>query len=255
MRMYKIIIPLFGCLLFSCSSPEQKSSENHSSDPLLKSELADSTSDDLIQVEDTCQLEKDLIASGLVCVNSMCPAIKVDLRYSDTLNLVGEDMYGDLSRLYLHPEAAKKLCKAQELLFKEDSTLHLLVYDGVRPRRVQQMLWDKVDLPPSQKGKFVSNPKNTSLHNYGCAVDITIVRENGEVLDMGTNYDDTAILAHPDLEVFFLKEKQLTETHIQNRKLLRKVMQGAGFFGISSEWWHFNACTREFARANYKVIE
>ena len=33
--------------------------------------------------------------------------------------------------------------------------------------------------------KYVANPKKGSMHNYGIAVDITIVDANGNMLDMG----------------------------------------------------------------------
>ena len=32
-------------------------------------------------------------------------------------------------------------------------------------------------------------------------------------------------------------------------------MTGAGFRTVKSEWWHFNACTLEEARKQYKLIE
>ena len=39
-----------------------------------------------------------------------------------------------------------------------------------------------------------------------------------------------------------------------NRQLLRRVMYSAGFFGIQSEWWHFNACNKIYAKENFKRI-
>jgi D-alanyl-D-alanine dipeptidase len=37
--------------------------------------------------------------------------------------------------------------------------------------------------------------------------------------------------------------------------LLRKVMMRAGFNPITSEWWHFNACTKVYAAKNFVLIE
>jgi D-alanyl-D-alanine dipeptidase len=31
-------------------------------------------------------------------------------------------------------------------------------------------------------------------------------------------------------------------------------MREAGFHAIQTEWWHFNGVSKEFARANFKVI-
>lgn len=205
-------------------------------------------------IPDTTDLERSILAAGLVAVELIDNSILVDLKYSGTDNFMKEDVYGDFSRLYLQKEVAEKLSKAQNFLKEIDSTLSLLVYDGVRPRSIQQKLWDMVDLPDWEKGKFVSNPKNGSLHNYGAAVDLTIAK-NGVAIDMGSGYDDPEMISYPEKESYFLEQGLLTQEQIDNRKLLRKVMGKAGFFGIQTEWWHFNSCTRETAKSIYKIVE
>jgi D-alanyl-D-alanine dipeptidase len=72
---------------------------------------------------------------------------------------------------------------------------------------------------------------------------------------MGTPYDDTAALAYPELEAKFLANGSLTKEQVKNRQLLRRIMYGSGFFGIQTEWWHFNSCTRDSARAWYKLVD
>ena len=116
-------------------------------------------------------------------------------------------------------------------------------------------MWDTVKIPMAEKTKYLSNPKYGSLHNYGAAVDISIVDEKNIPLDMGTSYDFFGELAYPEKEQQMLREGKLTQQQIDNRKLLRAVMQKASFFNIQTEWWHFNSCTREFAAQNYKIIE
>ncbi|HLP10818.1 MAG TPA: M15 family metallopeptidase, partial [Flavobacteriales bacterium] len=105
------------------------------------------------------------------------------------------------------------------------------------------------------KIKFLSNPAFGSVHNYGAAVDLSICTKKGEELDMGTPYDDTASLAYPILESRFLQRGELTKEQLKNRQLLRSVMYKSGFFGIQTEWWHFNAMTRDVAAAKFKRIE
>jgi D-alanyl-D-alanine dipeptidase len=204
---------------------------------------------------DTCELEKKLIANGLVNITSVIPDIKIDLRYSTPKNFMKMDLYGDLERVYILPNVAQKLKLAQQALKKTDSTLSLLVFDCVRPLSVQKAMWDTVKMPVYKKIKFLSNPAFGSLHNYGAAVDISICTVSGKELDMGTPYDDTAALAYPTLEPKFLASGELTKKQFNNRQLLRKVMYKAGFFGIQTEWWHFNSCNREYAKATYKMID
>lgn len=203
---------------------------------------------------DTCELELNLIQNGLVNIETEIHGICIDVRYSGTQNFMKRDMYGNLNKVYLQKEVCDKLGKAQMLLKKHDSTLSLLVFDGVRPLHIQEQMWNEFKIPAWKKGKFLSNPAYGSLHNFGAAVDLTICDVQGKELDMGTPYDDTARLAYPELENYFLSNKMLTRQQVKNRQLLRNVMYGAGFFGIQTEWWHFNSCTRDMARQRYKCI-
>lgn len=107
----------------------------------------------------------------------------------------------------------------------------------------------------TDKQKYVANPKTGSIHNYGCAVDLSIVDENGKELDMGTPFDYFGDLAQPRFEKKFLEEGKLTRTQIKNRQLLRHVMQKSGFQGILSEWWHFNGYPRKYVKEHYTIIE
>jgi len=101
----------------------------------------------------------------------------------------------------------------------------------------------------------VANPKAGSIHNYGCAVDITISDMSGTRLDMGTPLDFFGELAQPRYEEKFLKEGKLTEEQVANRRLLRKVMYAAGFQGIKNEWWHFEAFDKKHIRKTYSIVE
>lgn len=200
-------------------------------------------------------LELDLIEAGLVDIQTIDATIYIDIKYSTTDNFMNMDLYGDFDKAYLQPDVAKKLSKAQQYLKEEFPEYSLLVYDGVRPRHVQQMMWDSLKLPFKEKTKFISNPKNGSIHNYGAAVDLTIINENKEILDMATPYDFIGKKAYPRLEQELLDKGEITQQQIDNRKLLRSVMKKAGFFGIQTEWWHFNSCKRSEAKLKYEVVE
>ncbi|MBC8046993.1 MAG: M15 family metallopeptidase [Fimbriimonadaceae bacterium] len=201
------------------------------------------------------KLEQALIDAGLVDIQTIEPGIKVELKYSTTDNFMKMDMYGDFTKAYLQPDVAEKLAKAYKLLKEKRPDYTLLVYDCVRPRSIQQMMWDSLKLPLEEKTKFISNPQNGSLHNYGAAVDLTICNKKGKALDMGTIYDYIGELARPELENRFLAEGKLTQQQVDDRKLLRAVMLDAGFKMIENEWWHFNSCSREEAKVKYKIIE
>ena len=200
-------------------------------------------------------LEQSLIDAGLSDINNLDHTILINLKYASTDNFMDTNIYGNLKHAYLQPEVAKSLVDAQLYLKSIDSSLTLLIYDAVRPRSVQQFMWDYLDLPVSEKIKFVSNPKNGSIHNYGSAVDLTIANTEGIPLDMGAKYDEIGKIAYPRLEKHYLKLGELTQQQINNRQLLRRVMKQAQFTGISTEWWHFNRYSRAKAKQLYEIVE
>ena len=194
--------------------------------------------------------------NGLVALNDIAPAILVDLKYRSTDNFMHKQLYHSIGKAYLVKEVAERLAKCQELLSKLKPGYHLLVYDATRPISVQQEMWESLDsIPYAERIKFVSNPKNGSLHNYGAAVDLTIANEKGETLDMGAGFDDIRLIAYPENEAHFLQTGELTAQHAENRRLLRKVMQSQGFRNLPTEWWHFNACSRNEAKKKYILIK
>lgn len=179
--------------------------------------------------------------------------LAIDLKYATTDNFVGQNMYGDFNKAYLHKQAAEKLSRAIRNLAAVNPKYKLVIYDALRPRSVQYVLWDKVK--GTDKQKYVANPKGGSIHNYGFALDISILDESGKPLDMGTSFDDFTDLAQPQLEQQFLKAGKLSERQIQNRQLLRKVMQDAGFIQLPVEWWHFDALPKTELKSRYRIVE
>lgn len=200
-------------------------------------------------------LEQKLIAMGLVNIQTLDSSIKVVLRYSTEDNFLHKNMYGELRNCYLQKEVAEKLVKAQKILKEKYPFYSLIVYDGVRPLSIQRMMWDELQVPEHIKEKYVSNPEVGSLHNYGCAVDVSIVNENGWEMDMGSPYDYFGELGHPAAEGRMLRDGKLTWRQYENRKLLREVMYAAGFTGITTEWWHFNGSSLKTAKEKYYIVE
>ena len=188
-------------------------------------------------------------------VQRLAPDIQVELKYATANNFLNQRLYFSIDRAYLQPDVAERLARVQKALSQKHPGYHLCIYDALRPVSVQQKMWDALDsLPPVERAKFVSNPKNLSLHNMGAAIDLTLTDPNGKALDMGAGFDDIRKIAYPCLEDSFLRTGQLTAAQIQNRLLLRNAMQAQGFRQLPTEWWHFNACSRPEAKRKYKVL-
>jgi D-alanyl-D-alanine dipeptidase len=176
---------------------------------------------------------------GLVNIQDSVPEVLVSLKYSSTDNFMKKDMYGTLLHCYLHPDVVKALKNVVNALKKKSNDLRLIIYDGARPRSVQQMMWDSISKVDHLK-KYVANPNEFSAHNYGLAVDITLCDTLGNPLDMGTPYDYFGEEANITNEKELVANKKISPTAYENRLLLRDVMTIAGFQTISSEWWHFS---------------
>lgn len=185
-------------------------------------------------------------------LNSL-PLVVVDLRYASTNNFMKKNVYGDFKETFLHEKAFAMLKKASEELDRRRPGYKLLVFDALRPRSVQRVLYSFVVGTPEEK--YVANPDKGGMHNFGFAVDLSIIDDKGKELDMGTPFDDFTDLSQPQLEAKFLAEGKITEQQIANRKLLREVMEKQGYKVLPHEWWHFDALPGDQVRKNYRIVE
>ncbi|MBP6055307.1 MAG: M15 family metallopeptidase [Cytophagaceae bacterium] len=193
---------------------------------------------------------------GLVEVSASAPGVLVELKYGTADNFMGRDVYGCLRHAYVQKPVLVMLQKAQATLEKKHPGYHLLIYDAARPLSIQWVLWNTLtQYPPAERQKYVADPKQHSIHNYGSALDLTVADASGKPLDMGTKYDFFGDLAYPSKEKQFLAAGKLSQKAYQNRLILREAMQSAGFMRIEFEWWHFNAFSRAEAKRRFPVVQ
>lgn len=152
--------------------------------------------------------------------------IVIDIKYATSDNFTKKQIY-PCGKCFLRPEATDRIVKAHKIL-KEKYGYGLKMFDCYRPRPAQQRLWDVVP-----NADYVTPPAKGSMHNKGLAVDLTIVDEKGKELDMGTPYDFFGKEAHTD-------NLSLPKHVLENRNILKSVMNEVGFKGIRTEWWHFS---------------
>ena len=192
---------------------------------------------------------------GLVDAQALSPEIQVELKYATADNFLGRDVYqGQIDRCWLQPEAAEMLKRASGFLRARDPTLRLHVYDCARPVSVQRQMWALVE--GTAQAPYVANPNRGagSIHNYGCAVDLTLADAAGAPLEMGTAFDHFGPEAEPVRELDLRVKGRLTAAQLANRLLLREVMARAGFLPLANEWWHFNCATPKETRRRFKRL-
>lgn len=198
--------------------------------------------------------EAAMRALGLVDIHDLDSTIAVKMIYAMPYNFMGRVLYHDVKKAFLLPELAEKVVAANRELKKLRPDANIIIYDAARPLAVQQEMWNMVK--GTEMDLYVANPeKRNGLHNYGAAVDVTIMDCTGNPLPMGSEYDYFGVEANTDKEEELLKSGRITIREYENRLLLRRVMTDQGLLTIQSEWWHFNLVTADVAREKYKIIE
>ena len=162
--------------------------------------------------------------SDFVLLKSLSTDFVFDMKYATPNNFLKQAVY-DCGDCYLRKSTAEALVKANAEFLKLGYRIKL--FDCYRPLAVQKKMW-KI-LPGTH---YVANPAKGSKHNRGAAVDLTLVDKDGNELDMGTPFD------------FFGKEAHHTCTTLpkkvlENRKLLKNILNKYNFKSIYSEWWHY----------------
>lgn len=165
-------------------------------------------------------------AAPLVDLAIVDPRIRIDLRYATSRNMVGVPLY-PVARALLRAPVAARLVVAQDELVARG--FGLKVWDAYRPLSVQRRLWEHLPDP-----KFIAPPARGSRHNRGTTVDVTLVDAAGADVDMPTDFDEFTPAAHR-------RCLTVAPRAARHRDLLDDAMRAAGFVGIESEWWHYDA--------------
>lgn len=163
--------------------------------------------------------------ADLIDVAKAIPDAVIDIRYATDDNFTGKTLY-PVARCKLRRAVVERLVKAAKALRTQDR--RLVIWDCYRPQSIQEQLWKLV---PDER--YVANPKKGSRHSRGAAVDAGLVDKDGKPVALPTKYDDFSEAAHRD--------KALAGDHGVEARRLEAAMTGAGFVGMPTEWWHFDA--------------
>jgi len=163
--------------------------------------------------------------------------IKLDIRYASKRNFMETPFYKE-PRAFLIREAGEMLINAHNEL--RNHGYGIVVYDAYRPWYITKMFWDAT---PDSLKDFVADPKEGSVHNRGCAVDIGLYDlKNGGIIKMISGYDEFTEKAYPYYKGGTKEEREI-------RDLLINTMKKYYFEVYQYEWWHFN-----FQKCNSKIL-
>ncbi|KKU49908.1 MAG: D-alanyl-D-alanine dipeptidase [Parcubacteria group bacterium GW2011_GWB1_49_7] len=173
----------------------------------------------------------------------------VEIRETERISLLKEHRYLD----------ARLRKSAQELLYAVADNLppgyKLLIVTAYRPIWMQKELYARRQKQLARKHFFLmifqypkwrrlvnryTSPPGGSSHQYGGAVDVTVLDERGNRLDMGTALTDFGVKVHTENNL-------ITDEQRRNRKVLYDAMTKAGFANYPLEWWHYSYGDRMWA--------
>ncbi|GBR03285.1 M15 family metallopeptidase [Acetobacter oeni] len=184
-------------------------------------------------LQEARQASPPLQAAGLrkpdlVDLATLSPDFRFDVRYATSRNFLGVPVYSS-SHAFMERPAAEALGRVLGALRAQG--YGLLVFDAYRPWYITKVFWDAT---PADKHRFVANPDPGSMHNRGCAADLTLYDlRTGEPVSMPSGYDEMTARAYSDYPGGTAAERAA-------REVLRKAMMREGFLPIPEEWWHFD---------------
>lgn len=151
--------------------------------------------------------------------------IPVDVRYATSGNFTKQKLY-PFAAVWLRKPAYEALLRLQDVLLPMG--LSIKIYDGYRPYRITEKMWEIV---PDER--YAADPKKGSGHNRGVAVDLTLIyTKTGKEMEMPTPFDDFTEKAHHGYA-------DLSTEALENRELLKTMMEAHGFVALETEWWHY----------------
>ena len=162
----------------------------------------------------------------MVNLIKVIPGLVLDLKYATKNNFMHQKLYPPVRTTFLRKPAADSLKKVVEELKKQH--LAIKIFDAYRPYSITEKMWEKV-----KDDRYAADPSKGSGHNRGAAVDLTLIDLNTKKeLPMGTGFDNFSDTAHIDFT-------DLPKNVLNNRNILRKIMEKYGFIQLTTEWWHY----------------
>ncbi len=195
------------------------------------SQTGSSNAETLTVIEKMAVFKQIIISDSnqkMINIQILIPALVLDLRYATANNFVHQNLYPAKTNFtFLRLPVAKELQKVQQEL--NTKGLGLKIFDAYRPYSVTKKFWELI-----HDERYVANPAKGSGHNRGITVDLTIINlQTGIELNMGTGFDNFTDSAHHSFT-------DLSSDILNNRKLLKEIMEKYGFIKMNTEWWHYS---------------
>jgi D-alanyl-D-alanine dipeptidase len=147
---------------------------------------------------------------------------------------------------FVRQSVAERLVQAQSLLPKN---LQFLIKECYRPLEVQRNFWNqywsKIHSQHSEWSeaevsaecsKFIA-PLEVAPHSTGGAVDLVLTNAQGELCDMGCQFNASPISCN---DATFTNAPNIPAKAKSYRRILVSAMSRAGFVNYPTEFWHWS---------------
>ncbi len=178
----------------------------------------------------------------------------VDMMYARYDNMMLTPVYQQVgmgNRCFVQPDMMDCLMKLKPLL--QEKHLKLKICDAYRSVKAFYLMKQIIPM----EGFFALSPER-SQHCHASAVDVTLLNEYRQELKFPCNVDAyeekfAVQIARGQWDDFkqHLKKAKYDwcadgfEMEIQNRTMLRDMMENVGLKALEHEWWHFNLPNKE----------
>ena len=185
------------------------------------------------------------LPDGFVYVTDAIPDAVLDIRYYGANNFLGTRV-----DYYLAPVAIMSKEAAQALMRVNDDLkaqgYAIKIFDAYRPQGAVDhfVRWAQDESDTLMKEYFYPDIEKNRLfpegyiarrsgHSRGSTVDLTLLdMKTGKEVDMGAPFDFFGPISGHGTNL-------ITREQANNRLILRRAMENAGFRPYSKEWWHY----------------
>lgn len=168
-----------------------------------------------VKANSAIDVEMNYAGNRIFCTNNSCR--------------INEPLYG-VNRCFVHPTLHSRIQDAAIAVGTRKPGYKLVMLDCYRPVSVQYIMAALVRDP-----QWVAQPRPPQFggHNGGIAVDVTLKNDLGQIVDMGSGFDEFS-----SRSVF--KAAGLSQSQRELRQILRDSMKAGGLKAYDGEWWHFS---------------
>jgi D-alanyl-D-alanine dipeptidase len=174
--------------------------------------------------------------------------LSVQLAYArnEAPNIFGQ-IYAEGAKLWLHRDLAKIVLAAAKIAHQRNGVSFVL-YDGLRTSDAQEKMAQSPIVkanPQWMEEPRLLSPPGSGAHPRGMAIDISLIDGDGNLMDMGTDFDHLSENSHQDHNPAHRNYSKLAAEHKQNRAILDDAMMAAAnklklpLLALPQEWWDF----------------